>query len=709
MFPSHFPSLFLPLSLSRPLPSLWPFLCTSLPLFSPLSSLSSLFFPSSHSSLLYSLVSCPQCLYCVPSSAHLPMPQERAASALHLKTFTTTQGAREEFPGLSGQQETTDALNVALEARIRGSRRRVEERERDVMHVKEELGAVKEELGAVTEELGTVKEELGAVKEELGAVREELGAVEEELVAVKEELGAVKAEMGVVKEELGAVKEELGAVKTELGAVPSLSAPSASFSFPNHPSGGGVVIRSHYPFSSLSSFVHSLFDDTSISRRAFTGCECLSVVSLVVFFAHSVYFSTPSVRGALVLPCAAPTCGERQLEETRRGLEEAERRRAEELILVNREVLTVRGELVAVKGELVTVRGELATARGELAPVKGELEIMKGEVVTLRRELATAKGELAPVKGLLEIMKDQLVTLRGELVTTRGELVTAKGGLMEPKREVAFQDSLQKVEKGKSAFEVEVKKLRKGVGSNEAAALQCTAPKHPDPTLDLKGSSGLSDTFLRHVSSMTHLKHVRIDASAGFTSQGIKCLYTLPQLECLELKGALVTNSTLDGIGRVRSLKFLFLNRTHVTDSGLPHLTCLTSLKTLIFYKCKRVTCAGIVHVGRMTSLEELYLYGSGVKDKGLGFLAPLTRLRMLILPDTTTDAGLESIQYLSALEWLNFTNSEATEKGVKLLGRLPRLKQIRSFDFSFQTLLRTSLPGVKVSSDLLPGAIYGD
>ncbi|CAI5474952.1 unnamed protein product [Closterium sp. Yama58-4] len=201
---------------------------------------------------------------------------------------------------------------------------------------------------------------------------------------------------------------------------------------------------------------------------------------------------------------------------------------------------------------------------------------------------------------------------------------------------------------------------------------------------------------------------MHIDTSSGFTTKGIKCLYSLPQLEHLELKGSVVTDSTLKGIDRIRSLKLLYLNRAEVTDSGLQHLMCLTSLKTLIFYKCWKVTCAGMVHVGGMTSLEELYLNGSGVKDDGLLFLAPLTRLKALVLPDTITDAGMQHIQYLSALEWLDF-NSKVTEKGAKLLARLPSLKLITACGGDFRKLLSDVLPGVEVGSDFPPGTVFGD
>ncbi|CAI5522029.1 unnamed protein product [Closterium sp. Naga37s-1] len=112
------------------------------------------------------------------------------------------------------------------------------------------------------------------------------------------------------------------------------------------------------------------------------------------------------------------------LEGTRRGLEEAERSRAAELV-------QVKGELLTVRGEVVTVRGGLLTTRGELATMKGELDLLKGTLLETRKDLAEQK------------------------------------------------ECLQKVETEKLASEEEeVKELGKGMISNDAAAVPSPALKH---------------------------------------------------------------------------------------------------------------------------------------------------------------------------------------------------------------------------------------
>ncbi|CAI5474956.1 unnamed protein product [Closterium sp. Yama58-4] len=398
----------------------------------------------------------------------------------------------------------------------------------------------------------------------------------------------------------------------------------------------------------------------------------------------------------------------KKLEETRKGLQEAERRRvADSRELRGRvekgekEVMNVKAELLVVKWEM---EGSLEATKEELEGKLGESkEEQEGNIVTAKKEL---EGGLIEVKGELIAMKGELVTVKRQLHEDGAEKVGKEG--VDVQVEVAVSWRSAAAEQGQSSTHEELavgEQLRKSQGDVSSAWQKIRAAA----TLDLKGQAHLSDALLAHVATMTHLKHVHIDMTSGFTSQGIKCLYSLPHLESLELKGTTVTASTLEGIGAASSsLKLLYLNQAAVTDAGLPHLTALAFLKTLILYKCEGVTCPGMVLVGRMTSLEELYLFGSGVKNHGLRFLAPLTRLKMLVLPSSITDAGLEHLQQLVALELLDVSNSVVRKKGVKLLKGLPRLKQVRAGSASLQ-LLRTALPGVVVSKDLLPGTISGD
>ncbi|CAI5484301.1 unnamed protein product [Closterium sp. Yama58-4] len=342
---------------------------------------------------------------------------------------------------------------------------------------------------------------------------------------------------------------------------------------------------------------------------------CIAIVLLtwqVSFLMHHsaiLDFMSDQLSGLEILPCevSAPheasdgakeamemrlRALEGQVEETRRGLEEAERIRAAELVLV-------KGELLTVRGELVTVRGELLTTRGELATVKGELDALKGTLLGPRKEFAEKR------------------------------------------------ECLQ----AKLALEEEMKELRKGVSLDEAAAMPCPTPKHVEfdveeelrmrqgihrmvwqrfhatTILDLTGLPYLSDAILGHVSTMTHLKRITLDGLTPFSPEGIKHLY-MKQLESLELTSHAITDSCLEGIGAARSLKSLYLNGTRVTDAGLQHLAPLSRLQVLVLPSM--ITDTGLEHIQCLTALEGLDISNSIVTEKGVALLKGLPRLRQI-------------------------------------------------------------------------------
>ncbi|CAI5460305.1 unnamed protein product [Closterium sp. Yama58-4] len=294
-----------------------------------------------------------------------------------------------------------------------------------------------------------------------------------------------------------------------------------------------------------------------------------------------------------------------QLEQIRRGLKEAERSRAAELVLL-------RGELVTVRGELLTTRGELATVIRQLDTLKETLETRKFLDDEEEEDEEEEEEEEEEVKEL------------------------GKGVIFDAAAEVQ-SPALKHVE-----FDVEEElRMRKGAYKTVWQRIHATT------TLDLKGLPYLSEAILYHVSTMTHLKHIALDGSTGFSPEGIKHLY-MKQLESLELTSDAITDSCLEGIGAASSLRSLNLKGTHVTDAGLE-------------------------------------------------FLAPLSWLKVLVLPGMITDAGLEHIRSLPALEELDISDSVLTEESVALLHKFPRLRLIKAEGRDSRALVLRKFPGVEL------------
>ena len=84
----------------------------------------------------------------------------------------------------------------------------------------------------------------------------------------------------------------------------------------------------------------------------------------------------------------------------------------------------------------------------------------------------------------------------------------------------------------------------------------------------------------------------------------------------------------------MKSLEFVLINDTKVTDAGLKHLKGLTKLERLYLSDTK-VTDAGLMHLTGLTKLKTLSLRNTKVTDAGLEHLKGLTELQTLELNST--------------------------------------------------------------------------
>ncbi|CAI5509520.1 unnamed protein product, partial [Closterium sp. Naga37s-1] len=122
-----------------------------------------------------------------------------------------------------------------------------------------------------------------------------------------------------------------------------------------------------------------------------------------------------------------------QLEETRKELEEAERRRVSEMGEVRGQVEERGEDLAAVKGELAAVQGELTAMKRELAEHKDAM----AEQVEARKESSEIREELAALKRDLRRQRDLAKSQIEEVDKRHGEeLIELRGQVEERKREL---------------------------------------------------------------------------------------------------------------------------------------------------------------------------------------------------------------------------------------------------------------------------------
>ncbi|MCE9544498.1 MAG: hypothetical protein K8T25_03095 [Planctomycetia bacterium] len=109
-------------------------------------------------------------------------------------------------------------------------------------------------------------------------------------------------------------------------------------------------------------------------------------------------------------------------------------------------------------------------------------------------------------------------------------------------------------------------------------------------------------------------------------------------------EGQEITNSDIEVLGDLGSLRSLDLHHTDFTDAGLEHLKRLRHLEHLVVNN--NITDAGVQHLKGLTALEQLDLRWTQVTDAGLEHLKNMTALYWLDLRDTkVTDAGVARLK----------------------------------------------------------------
>lgn len=214
---------------------------------------------------------------------------------------------------------------------------------------------------------------------------------------------------------------------------------------------------------------------------------------------------------------------------------------------------------------------------------------------------------------------------------------------------------------------------------------------------------------LNHLRNLTSLKALSLSKTA-ITDASLVHLKDMTWLEELELYGTRIGNDGLAHLKGLTSLERLILGTfdsksdpSPITDEGLAYLSKLTNLKEIGLSRTQ-VTNAGLRHLSGLTKLESLNLNETKITGKGFGFLNEVSPLRGLELDkiDLTdagvanlkpwsatlehlvldgaklTDADLRGLADLTALKYINFSNTEITDEGLIHIGRLKSLDALR-------------------------------
>ncbi|XP_017262114.1 uncharacterized protein si:ch73-173p19.1 [Kryptolebias marmoratus] len=239
-----------------------------------------------------------------------------------------------------------------------------------------------------------------------------------------------------------------------------------------------------------------------------------------------------------------------------------------------------------------------------------------------------------------------------------------------------------------------------------------------------------TNELLRQLRAFTALKHLSLVNSPLITDSGLSVLPSLVKLQTLNLASCVkLTDSCLQHIAGLKSLCFLSLDQTKVTDAGMvPYLqsapsglsqlslnqTAVTEATVAVLPTCvpqlrllsiKQTNVKDVTALAEKPGLQTLSLDGTGVTEASLKSLAthptlsslslggiPVTdgnhtleiisglKLTHLTLPGrhTVTDSGLSALSRLSLLAELDLTDyTQVTDQGVHQLSVMTRLKKL--------------------------------
>ncbi|MFC1760758.1 sigma-70 family RNA polymerase sigma factor [Planctomycetota bacterium] len=239
----------------------------------------------------------------------------------------------------------------------------------------------------------------------------------------------------------------------------------------------------------------------------------------------------------------------------------------------------------------------------------------------------------------------------------------------------------------------------KGINATHVNLLTDVSLRHlaAIPNLDhLALPSGFTDTGIRHLVGLDHLKTLWINGSSNspLTDQALASISRLPALEDLTIGGSAFTN---EGVGRLRDIENL--SSLHIAfwagmdNEALKLLATHQKLRELSWSSSDNVTTSGVNILNRLVDLESLHI--SDIRSDGvaldLSSLKNLKRLRLSmrhevnkttkpyeVTYDGLRDSDLACLSGLTELEDLSLVGSGMTDTGLAHLAPLTNLKYLQ-------------------------------
>ncbi|XP_002660968.3 uncharacterized protein si:ch73-173p19.1 [Danio rerio] len=255
-----------------------------------------------------------------------------------------------------------------------------------------------------------------------------------------------------------------------------------------------------------------------------------------------------------------------------------------------------------------------------------------------------------------------------------------------------------------------------------------------------------TNELLRQLRAFTCLKHLSFLNSPLITDAGLSVLSNLSKLQHLNLSScSKLTDSCLQHITGLRSLTFLALDQTKVSDAGLLlylqsgssalcqlslNQTAITestlrvlpaSVPQLRMLSIKHTKVSDVSALAELKNLQTLHLDGTGVQENSLQCLASHPSLSALSLAGIPVADGNHTLEIIAGLRLTQLTlpgRHSVTDSGLSFLSRQTLLLELDLTDYtqltdhgitqlsSMTRLKKLSLSNTQVSDSGLQGLI---
>jgi hypothetical protein len=187
----------------------------------------------------------------------------------------------------------------------------------------------------------------------------------------------------------------------------------------------------------------------------------------------------------------------------------------------------------------------------------------------------------------------------------------------------------------------------------------------------------VGDAEMRLLPAFARVVRVRADPlrmlEAGrprsrITSDGLKTLSTLKELDTLHLPGITLSDADLELLGNINSLRDLDLSEAFLYHDAVRHLGNLDRLRRLSLAGTN-LSDPDCIHLAQLKALTALDLFSTAISTAGIKRLASLTNLTWLDLSGTEVDdEGIQYLKQFRKLTYLGLGSSRVTPKRAAIL-----------------------------------------